>query len=278
MLAVMRLAATILQVLWMTAAEPRRSVFQTQAVAPCPQPFLAFLDFMEEVCSSWDHLASAPSVLKHASHIASLEGTEKLGLAGFPPFDSTIAALVKALLVGVTKTHLKMAEVQVTRFANADLWSLASLVVARRQLWLSQERVPDVDKAALLDAPISPGHPFGPAVEILQRSLREREASWQVAALLPPRALARGRSSRWQSPQACIITRTVSVPTAPLGNLRQCLQATAAADDQVLLQGKGNAGRGVSTQQRSRRQFHGRRPRQPLQSAPPQPQHPQQGP
>ncbi|MGH0127699.1 UNVERIFIED_CONTAM: hypothetical protein FKN15_021529 [Acipenser sinensis] len=43
--------------------------------------------------------------------------------------------------------------------------SLASLIVARRHLWLSQARVPDVDKAALLDAPISPGHTFGPAVE-----------------------------------------------------------------------------------------------------------------
>ncbi|MGH0153465.1 UNVERIFIED_CONTAM: hypothetical protein FKN15_027294 [Acipenser sinensis] len=43
--------------------------------------------------------------------------------------------------------------------------NLAGLVVARRQLWLSQARVPDADKTALLDAPISPGHTFGPAVE-----------------------------------------------------------------------------------------------------------------
>ncbi|MGH0158109.1 UNVERIFIED_CONTAM: hypothetical protein FKN15_039830 [Acipenser sinensis] len=43
--------------------------------------------------------------------------------------------------------------------------SLASLIVACRQLWLSQARVLDVDKAALLDAPISPGHTFGPAME-----------------------------------------------------------------------------------------------------------------
>ncbi|MGH0136936.1 UNVERIFIED_CONTAM: hypothetical protein FKN15_006869 [Acipenser sinensis] len=66
--------------------------------------------------------------------------------------------------------------------------SLASLVVARRQLWLSQARVSDADKAVLLDALISLGHTFRPAVEILQRSLRERETSWQVVALLPPRA------------------------------------------------------------------------------------------
>ncbi|MGH0152659.1 UNVERIFIED_CONTAM: hypothetical protein FKN15_043540 [Acipenser sinensis] len=53
---------------------------------------------------------------------------------------------------------------------------LASLIVAHRQLWLSQARVPDVDKAALLDTPISSGHTFGPAVEeILQRSHWELE-------------------------------------------------------------------------------------------------------
>ncbi|MGH0155937.1 UNVERIFIED_CONTAM: hypothetical protein FKN15_043459 [Acipenser sinensis] len=63
-------------------------------------------------------------------------------------------------------------------------WSLASLIVACRQLWWSQARVPDADKAALLDVPISPEHTFGPAVEeILQRYHRECEASRQVAAL-----------------------------------------------------------------------------------------------
>ncbi|MGH0178016.1 UNVERIFIED_CONTAM: hypothetical protein FKN15_076321 [Acipenser sinensis] len=41
--------------------------------------------------------------------------------------------------------------------------NLAALVAARRQLWLSQARVLDGEKTALLDAPISPGHTFGPA-------------------------------------------------------------------------------------------------------------------
>ncbi|MGH0124809.1 UNVERIFIED_CONTAM: hypothetical protein FKN15_020044 [Acipenser sinensis] len=69
--------------------------------------------------------------------------------------------------------------------------SLDSLIVAHRQLWLSQARVPDADKAALLDMPISPGHTFGPAVEeILQSSHREHKESRQVAALRPPRAPA----------------------------------------------------------------------------------------
>ncbi|MGH0128082.1 UNVERIFIED_CONTAM: hypothetical protein FKN15_004522 [Acipenser sinensis] len=43
--------------------------------------------------------------------------------------------------------------------------NLAALVAARRQLWLSQARVLDGEKTALLDAPISPGHTFGPAAD-----------------------------------------------------------------------------------------------------------------
>ncbi|MGH0171504.1 UNVERIFIED_CONTAM: hypothetical protein FKN15_064561 [Acipenser sinensis] len=49
--------------------------------------------------------------------------------------------------------------------ARAQGRSIASLVVARRQLRLLQARVQEHDKAQLLDAPIIPGHMFGPAVE-----------------------------------------------------------------------------------------------------------------
>ncbi|MGH0120091.1 UNVERIFIED_CONTAM: hypothetical protein FKN15_062781 [Acipenser sinensis] len=147
--------------------------------------------------------------------------------------------------------------------------SLASLVVAHRQLWLSQAKVPDTDKTALLDALISPGHTFGPAVEeILQRSQQERKAYQQVAVLLPPCALARGKSSLWHSPQARMISQTVPIPTAPLDDLRHHLQATVAALNWTLPQGKGNAERGAPTQQHSRRQFQGRRPRHPPQQGP----------
>ncbi|MGH0136377.1 UNVERIFIED_CONTAM: hypothetical protein FKN15_060976 [Acipenser sinensis] len=70
------------------------------------------------------------------------------------------------------------------RRAGAQGRSIASLVVARRQLWLSQARVQEPDKAPLLYAPISPGHTFGPAVEeMLQRSVKAREASQQLAKM-----------------------------------------------------------------------------------------------
>ncbi|MGH0180247.1 UNVERIFIED_CONTAM: hypothetical protein FKN15_003671 [Acipenser sinensis] len=77
-------------------AKPCQSVFQMQTMAPRPQQFPAYPDFMEEVHFSCDHPASSPSVLKHAAPLVSLEGADKLGLAGFPLVDSTLVALVKA--------------------------------------------------------------------------------------------------------------------------------------------------------------------------------------
>ncbi|MGH0125946.1 UNVERIFIED_CONTAM: hypothetical protein FKN15_025166 [Acipenser sinensis] len=156
--------------------------------------------------------------------------------------------------------------------------SLASLIVARRQLWLSQARVPGSDKAVLLDEPISPGHTFGPAMEeILQRSHRKCEASRQVAALLPPRAFTWGRLSRWQAPQTRTVTRTDPVPTALLGDLGHRLQGTPAASNRAQPAGRGNAGHGQSTHHRHRRHFQGQRPKQPAQTSPPQFQQPEQG-
>ncbi|MGH0152174.1 UNVERIFIED_CONTAM: hypothetical protein FKN15_047486 [Acipenser sinensis] len=116
-------ASAFLNIPWKAAAEPCWSVFRTQAVAPHLQPFPAFPDFLEEVHTSWEHPASAPSVLKQAAQLASLEDAEKPGMAGFTPVDSTIAALVKAPPVDglprdpaypnpqcrVTKVHLKRA-------------------------------------------------------------------------------------------------------------------------------------------------------------------------
>ncbi|MGH0142258.1 UNVERIFIED_CONTAM: hypothetical protein FKN15_075902 [Acipenser sinensis] len=163
---------------------------------PRPQQFLAFPDFMEEVCASRDCPASGPSA-------------EKLGLEGFPPVDPACPNPQ----CKVTETHLKRvyaAEAQATRLSNTASvltaymdgvlceallpelvatelrllsstllkisglqgqalgWSLASLIVARRQLWLSRARVPDTDKAVLLDAPISPGHTFWASLHSLR--------------------------------------------------------------------------------------------------------------
>ncbi|MGH0172358.1 UNVERIFIED_CONTAM: hypothetical protein FKN15_063415 [Acipenser sinensis] len=76
------------------------------------------------------------------------------------------SASLRAELALVAQFLVKIAQLN----AQAQGRSIASLVVARRQLWLSQVRVQEPDKAPLLDAPITPGHTFGPAVEeMLQR-------------------------------------------------------------------------------------------------------------
>ncbi|MGH0146784.1 UNVERIFIED_CONTAM: hypothetical protein FKN15_009056 [Acipenser sinensis] len=207
--ALMGRAAAFLQVPWMTVAEPHRSMFQTQAMAPHPQKFPAFPDFMEETVAMELRLLSSTLL-----QISGLQG-QALGR------------------------------------------SLASLIVARRQLWLSQVRVPDVYKATLLDAPITPG-----VEEILQRSHRER-------CSLP--ALLHGAQTR-------TVTRTVPVPTALLGDLRHRLQGTPAGNNRAQLAGREKAERGQSTHQCHRRRFQGQRPKQPPETALPQPQQPEQGP
>ncbi|MGH0125071.1 UNVERIFIED_CONTAM: hypothetical protein FKN15_021499 [Acipenser sinensis] len=92
------------------------------------------------------------------------------------------SAALRSELVTVSQLLVRLAQLN----SRAQGRSIASLVVARRQLWLSQARVQELDKAPLLDAPISPGHTFGPAVEeMLQRSAKAREASQQMAKMWP---------------------------------------------------------------------------------------------
>ncbi|MGH0128770.1 UNVERIFIED_CONTAM: hypothetical protein FKN15_041112 [Acipenser sinensis] len=145
-------------------------------------------------------------------------------------------------------------------------WSLASLVVARRQLWLSQTRVPYADKVALLDASIFP--------EIYLWASRGGDP-----AEIPPgtRGVPVVGSCVGQvEPLTQTVTRTVPVPTALLGDLRHCLQGTTTAYNKALSRDRGNAGHGQPTHQRPRNQFQGHCPRQPPQTAPPQSQQPQQ--
>ncbi|MGH0116085.1 UNVERIFIED_CONTAM: hypothetical protein FKN15_023118 [Acipenser sinensis] len=64
--------------------------------------------------------------------------------------------------------------------------SMAALMAACRQLWLSQARLTENNKAALLDAPITPWHTFGPAVDdLLLRSKAAREATKAFCDLAP---------------------------------------------------------------------------------------------
>ncbi|MGH0170033.1 UNVERIFIED_CONTAM: hypothetical protein FKN15_077959 [Acipenser sinensis] len=131
--------------------------------------------------------------------------------------------------------------------------SLAGLIVTHRQLWLSQARVPDTDKSALLDAPISPGHTFGPAVEkILQCSHWKWGVSRQVVSILPSHAPVDETlvSARDTDDPHCTMLRPEASPSG--------------------FRGRRGARRGAPAQQCSRRQFQllPRHPPKQLQQSP----------
>ncbi|MGH0157706.1 UNVERIFIED_CONTAM: hypothetical protein FKN15_056837 [Acipenser sinensis] len=164
--------------------------------------------------------------------------------------DSMLHCVTLPELLGSELRAVSGTSLQISGFQGQALGrGLAGLVVSRRQLW-PQARVPDADKSALLDAPISPGHTFGPAVEeILQRSHRQLER--------PSHAPSRGRGRRW-CPAVTMVTRTILIPMASRGDLKHRLQASVARSRQ---QGRGNEGRGAPVHQRPWRQFQRNRPR-----------------
>ncbi|MGH0128055.1 UNVERIFIED_CONTAM: hypothetical protein FKN15_036100 [Acipenser sinensis] len=179
-------ATRLLGIQWPAAQQPRRSLFESPLAQGLQSRTLpAFPDFIKEVQSTWETPASAPATSRKAAAFT-MQGASEAGLASFPPVGAAFAALVKSpTLSGLAKdptcpnkqcrtTELLVKVAQLN--ARAQGRSIASLVVARRQLWLSQARVQEHDKAPLLDAPITPGHTFGPAVEeMLQRSAKARE-------------------------------------------------------------------------------------------------------
>ncbi|MGH0175928.1 UNVERIFIED_CONTAM: hypothetical protein FKN15_071902 [Acipenser sinensis] len=125
-----------------------------------------------------------------------------------------LSASLKAELALVAQFLVKIAQLN----ARAQGRSIASLVVARRQLWLSQARVQEPDKAPLLDAPITPGHTFGPAVEeMLQRSVKAREASQQMAKMWPhkPFQPRRHQEHQWHRAPPQRQTRPGGTKTSP---------------------------------------------------------------
>ncbi|MGH0170524.1 UNVERIFIED_CONTAM: hypothetical protein FKN15_002728 [Acipenser sinensis] len=125
---------------------------------------------------------SAATEAVRLSNLASLLSVYQAALVKDLPDYPSVS--LRAELGLIAQLLVKLAQLN----ARAQGRSIASLVVARRQLWLSQARVQEHDKAPLLDAPITPGHTFGPAVEeMLQRSAKAREASRCNAQLKPKR-------------------------------------------------------------------------------------------
>ncbi|MGH0164834.1 UNVERIFIED_CONTAM: hypothetical protein FKN15_050884 [Acipenser sinensis] len=102
---------------------------------------------------------SAATEAVKLSNVASLLSVYQASLVKDLPEHPSVS--LRAELALVAQLLVKIAQLN----AQAQGSSIASLVVARRQIWLSQARVQEPDKAPLLDAPIIPGHTFGPVVD-----------------------------------------------------------------------------------------------------------------
>ncbi|MGH0145788.1 UNVERIFIED_CONTAM: hypothetical protein FKN15_006239 [Acipenser sinensis] len=138
---------------------------------------------------------SAATEAVRLSNLASLLSVYQAALIKALPNYPSVS--LRAELGLIAQLLVKLAQLN----ARAQGRSIASLVVARRQLWLSQARVQEHDKAPLLDAPITPGHTFGPAVEeMLQRSAKAKEASQQLATIWPrrPFQVKRPQEHQWR--------------------------------------------------------------------------------
>ncbi|MGH0134255.1 UNVERIFIED_CONTAM: hypothetical protein FKN15_063186 [Acipenser sinensis] len=138
---------------------------------------------------------SAATEAVRLSNLASLLSVYQATLVKDLPDYPSVS--LRAELGLIAQLLVKLAQLN----ARAQGRSIASLVVARRQLWLSQARVQEHDKAPLLDAPITPGHTFGPAVEeMLQRSAKAKEASQQLATIWPrrPFQVKRPQEHQWR--------------------------------------------------------------------------------
>ncbi|MGH0144223.1 UNVERIFIED_CONTAM: hypothetical protein FKN15_002638 [Acipenser sinensis] len=106
--------------------------------------------------------------------------------------------------------------------------NLAALVAAHRQLWLSQARVLDGDKTVLLDAPITPGHTFGPAVDkMLQQSQHARESTRVLLCLLPNRPPPPRRPAAQWHPRPQLQKKPAQQAVASSGTPIRRLPATA---------------------------------------------------
>ncbi len=92
-------------------------------------------------------------------------------------------------------THLALRATKAT--AQAIGHSMSSLMVLEHHLWLTMTEMKEVDKVPFLDAPVSSGSLFGPAVEGFAKCFTEAQKSSQAMRhFLPKRTSSSAASSR----------------------------------------------------------------------------------
>ncbi|MGH0137239.1 UNVERIFIED_CONTAM: hypothetical protein FKN15_063069 [Acipenser sinensis] len=171
---------------WPETRDERCSVYDKQpSVTPAAPPVQA--DFLFELQST----ATAVAVSRSVDSLYRVFEADKLVLTTFPPVEVPIAARVQltnlSLLAKDAACPNKQCRVTQIILKKAYAASAFSACLA------NYNSILDADKMALLDAPVTPGHTFGPAVdEMLHQSHRARESTKDFVRLLlkrppPPR-------------------------------------------------------------------------------------------
>ncbi|KAK9981750.1 hypothetical protein ABG768_001274 [Culter alburnus] len=169
-------------------------------------------DFITELHSSW----KAPSFTAlPRTQLGNLAGAAAYGLASAPQIGPTFAMLAGATArAGRDATHpskhsktfqrMDMLIRGTSAHAQALGQSMASVVQACRQVWLSQANLLDQDCMAVVAAPLVPGEVFGaPSEAALEQSRRTRELTRSVRrapAIRGPRITTGGSS--WTRPES----------------------------------------------------------------------------
>ncbi|MGH0120361.1 UNVERIFIED_CONTAM: hypothetical protein FKN15_067746 [Acipenser sinensis] len=252
MWSVVERAARHLGVDWPASEPTRRSLFELPSAQTLQSRILpAFPDFIKEVQSTWGAPASTPATSRKAAAF-NMHGASEAGLASFPPVGAAFAALVKAPTLSglakdpscpkrqcrITEAHLKKgyaAATEAVRLSNVaslltvyqatllrDLPECPSAALRTELGTIAQllARVQEPDKVPLLDAPISQGHTFGPAVEeMLQCSVKAREASQQLAKMWPSKPFQprRPQERQWRRAPPQQQAQSRGSMTAPSG-------------------------------------------------------------
>ncbi|KAI7810082.1 hypothetical protein IRJ41_022890, partial [Triplophysa rosa] len=193
-------------------------------------------DFIAELQSSW----KAPSsTALPRTQMSNLAGAATQGLTTAPQIGPTFAMLTGAVArTGRDATHPHKQEEEsipeslrvvdmllrgTSAHAQALGQSMANVVQARRQVWLSHANLLDQDCMAVIAAPLVPGEVFGPPAEAaLEQSRRTRELTRSVVrapATRGPRTFA--GSSSWaraeSSSHAFVGHRHSAAQRAPTG-------------------------------------------------------------
>ncbi|MGH0122227.1 UNVERIFIED_CONTAM: hypothetical protein FKN15_017551 [Acipenser sinensis] len=199
----MQQATAELQIPWLETRDKRHSIYDEQpSITPAAPPF--YPDFLFELQSTWAHPAMAAVVSNfppvEAPIAALVQPTNLPFLANDAACPNKMEVILKkayaanafnvclanynsiliayqAQFIGSLSENHRPSSPQLDKLISRNLLQLsklsrqsigrnmAALLAARRQLWLSQARVLDGDKTALLDTPVTPGHTFGPAVD-----------------------------------------------------------------------------------------------------------------